>query len=91
MELLEGEKMENLEEMLKLLDEEINFIWEHEDSFRKKFMKFKTAFEFYEVSFTPQSVNFKYILESGRHISDSAFIEEYQKWKSSIIKSKGQK
>jgi len=77
--------MDSLEKMLKLLDEEIGFIWEHEDKFRERFLNYKDAFEFYEVSFTSENINYNYILESGQHVTNSKPISVYKQWKEYVL------
>ena len=67
--------------VLGILDCEIKYIFENEESFLERFCK-GNIMDLIDVTFSSTNIKMVYVLESGQHIADSATIEAYQEWRS---------
>lgn len=71
-----------MNELTKLIANELEFIYDNYDEFVCALCKnSKDVMDMYQVSFSDEDMYFKYVLESGQHISDSITITEYIKIK----------
>lgn len=73
----------DIKDVLTFIESEINFIFDHEESFAKDLVKIKYE-DLIDVSFEYSCIHITYIVESGRHVSDFVLMIDYLRWRDGI-------
>lgn len=74
-----------IENILKELEKETNFIYDNYDSFTDEFIKCDFI-DMYEIRYNYNEISFVYISDSGCHIVEHIDIKKYLKWKNKTCK-----
>lgn len=73
----------DIKDFLNFLESEINFIFDHEESFSEDLVKIEYE-DLINVSFDYACIYITYIVESGRHVSDFVLMIDYLRWRDGI-------
>jgi hypothetical protein len=73
----------DIEDVLSFIESEINFIFDHEESFMKHFAKGE-AEDLVDVSFDYVCLHITYIIKSGQHFCDAVLMIDYLRWRDGI-------
>lgn len=73
----------DIKDVLAFIESEINFIFDHEESFMKRFGKGKYE-DLVEVSFDYVCLHITYIIKSCRHVCDVVLMVDYLMWRDGI-------
>lgn len=71
----------DLNTLLCVLNKEIRFVFDNDESFLAALVKAKNVMDLTEVSFTSHHLKIVYVLDDGQHVAGRVGMDDYLSWR----------